>query len=45
MGQHRLSDLALLTVERKYVNEVIADDMEAMIDEFGTRKNREGQYF
>ena len=45
MGQHRLSDLALLTVERKYVNEVIADDMEAMIDEFGSRKNRDGQYF
>ena len=45
MIQHRLSDLALLTVERKYVNEVIADDMESMIDEFGSRKNRDGQYF
>ena len=45
MVQHRLSDLALLTVEWEYVNKVIADDMEAMIDEFGSRKNRNGQYF
>ena len=45
MVQHKLSDLALLTVEGVYVNKVIVDDMEAMIDEFGSRKNRDGQYF
>ena len=44
MGQERLSNLALLYVEREYVNKVISQDMEKMINTFGQNKSR-NKYF
>ena len=40
MGQKRLSSLALLHIERKFVNRVLAEDMDKMIDIFGNRTGR-----
>ena len=40
MGQERLSSLALLHIEREYVNEVLKEDMNKMIYVFGQRKGR-----
>ena len=37
MGQTRLSDLAKLNIERDFVNVVLKDDIENMIDEFNRR--------
>ena len=37
MGQERLSNLALLHVEREYVNKVLKEDMDKIIDTFGKR--------
>ena len=35
MGQERLSNLALLHIEREYVIKILKEDMEKMIDTFG----------
>ena len=45
MGQERLSSLALLHIERDYVNQVMSDDMEKMIDVFGSSKGRNKYFF
>ena len=44
MGQERLTNLALLCIERIYGNEVLKNDIEKIIDKFAETKNR-AQYF
>ena len=44
MGQERLSNLALLHIERENVNEVLKEDMDNMIKTFGQRSGR-NKYF
>ena len=44
-GQERLSSLALLHIETEYVNRVLIEDMDAMIDLFGERKGRSTYFF
>ena len=44
MGRTRLSDLAILNVECDFVDAVLKEDMEKMIDEFGRRMNRNSQF-
>ena len=45
MGQERLSSLALLHIEREYVNKVLKEDMTKMIDVFGQRSGRNKYFF
>ena len=45
MGQERLSSLALLHIERDYVNQVMDQDMDKMIDTFGQRNGRNKYFF
>ena len=45
MTQERLSDLALLHIETSYVNQVISEDMNKMIDAFGQRHGRNKFFF
>ena len=45
MGQERLSNLALLHIEREYVNKVIIEDMEDIINTFGERNGRQTLFF
>ena len=45
MGQERLSSLALLHIEREYVNKVLKEDMAKMIDVFGQRSGRNKYFF
>ena len=44
MGQGRLTNLALLCIERIYGNEVLKNDIEKVIDTLAETKNR-AQYF
>ena len=45
MGQERLSNLALLHIEREYVNKILEEDMEKMIDALGKRSGRNKYFF
>ena len=45
MAQDRLSSLALLQIERDYVNQVMDKDMDEMIDTFGQRYGRNKYFF
>ena len=45
MGQERLSSLALLHIEREYVNKVLKEDMTKMINVFGQRSGRNKYFF
>ena len=45
MGQERLSSLALLHIEREYVNKVLKEDMTKMIDVFGQINGRNKYFF
>ena len=45
MGQERLSSLALLHIEREYVNKVLKEDMTKMFDVFGQRSGRNKYFF
>ena len=45
MGQERLSNLALLHIEREYVNKAIIEDMEDIINTFGERYGRQTLFF
>lgn len=45
MGQERLSNLALLSIERKFSNKVLKSDMNAIIDIFGHRKSWDSYFF
>ena len=40
MGQERLSNLALLHIERDYANKVMNKDIDKMIDAFGASNGR-----
>ena len=44
-GQERLSSLAILHIETEFVNRVLREDMEQMIDVFGGRLGRNSQFF
>ena len=44
-GQERLSSLALLHIETEFVNRVLTEDMEAMIDVFGDKHGRSAHFF
>ena len=45
MGQERLASLALLHIEREFVNRVLQEDMDKLIDAFGERKGRNSLFF
>ena len=45
MMQDRLTNLALLHIEREFVNEVLAENMERMINSFGEVKGRRQFFF
>ena len=45
MGQERLSSLNLLAMDRVTVDKVLSEKMEQMIDQFGSRKNRNSFLF
>ena len=45
MGQERLSNLALLHIEREYVIKILKEDMEKMINTFGKRSGRNNYFF
>ena len=45
MGQERLSSLALLHIEREYVNKVMSEDINKLIDTFGSSKGRNKYFF
>ena len=45
MGQNRLSSLALLHIEREYINRVLSEDMDRIIDAFGNRPGRNTFFF
>ena len=45
MGQDRLSALNLIAMHRVEVDCVLLEDMNALIDTFGSRKNRESYFF
>ena len=45
MGQERLSNLALIHIERDYVNKVMNEDMNKMIDTFGEGSGRNKFFF
>ena len=45
MGQGRLSNLALLHIVREYVNKVIIEDIEDIINTFGERNGRQTLFF
>ena len=43
--QERLSNLALLNIEREYVNKVIIEDIEDITNTFGERNGRQALFF
>ena len=45
MTQDRLTNLALLHIEREFVNQVLAEDMERMINSFDEVKGRKQFFF
>ena len=45
MSQDRLSNLAILTIEPSFVNQVLTENMEDMIDTFGERSGRRALFF
>ena len=45
MNQDRLSDLALLSIERSYGNEIMNNHIDKIIDKFGERKGRKKYFF
>ena len=45
MGQQRVSNIALINIERAYVNSVVNNDMDDIIDIFGRRKGRDSYSF
>ena len=44
-GQERLSTLALLHIETEFVNRVLREDMDLMVDVFGERAECHSQFF
>ena len=45
MGQERLSNLAILHIETEFVNKVLQQDMESMINTFGGKSGRNTKFF
>ena len=45
MTQNRLINLAILAIESSFVNKVLIEDMNAMIDTLGERAGRRAQFF
>ena len=45
MRQDRLSSIAVIYIERKYANKTMQNDMQRIIDIFGSRSNRSSYFF
>jgi len=45
MGQQRVSNIALIHTERAYANFVLENDIERIIDIFGSPTGRESYFF
>jgi len=45
MGQQRVSNIALIHIERAYANFVLENDIEHIIDIFGSRTGRDSYFF
>ena len=45
MGQQRVSNIALIKIERAYANSVVNNDMDRIIDIFGRQSGKEGYFF
>ena len=45
MGQDRLSSLNVIAMHRERLNRVLLEQMEQLIDTFGSRNNREAYFF
>jgi len=45
MGQQRVSNIALIHIERAYANFVLENDIERIIDIFGSRTGRDSYFF
>ena len=45
MGQERVNNIALINVERKYANAVMNNDIDRIINTFGSRKGRNSYFF
>ncbi|XP_068680521.1 zinc finger MYM-type protein 1-like [Montipora foliosa] len=45
MGQDRLSNIAVINIEREYANKTMQNDMQRIIDIFGRRSNRSSYFF
>ena len=45
MGQQRASNITLINIEGAYVNSVVNNDMDRIIDIFGRRNGRDSYFF
>ena len=45
MGQEKLSSIAMMTIERKYCNQMLEYDIDMIIVVFGKKKNRNFPFF
>ena len=45
MGQQRVSNITLINIEMAYVNSVVNNDMDRIIDIFGRRNGRDSYFF
>ena len=45
MGQQRVTNIALINIERAYANSVVNNDMDRVIDIFGRRNGRDSYFF
>ena len=45
MGQSRLRNLAIMNIERKTVTNVVASEIEKLVDSFGAGKKRDMLFF
>ena len=45
MGQQRVSNIALINIERAYVNSVVNNDTDRIIDIFGRQNGRDSYFF
>ena len=45
MGQSRLRNLAIMNIERKTVTNVVASEIEKLVDNFGAGKKRDMLFF
>ena len=45
MTQNRLINLAILAIESSFVNKLLTEDMNAMVDTLGERAGRRTQFF